>query len=47
MQFADVAWRGKAAKANGTGLEGLSSSGKVIFFLFLVGAGGVVPVFGF
>lgn len=40
MQFADVAWRGKAAKADGVGLDGLNSSGKVrvcfphAFFIF-------------
>lgn len=29
MQFADFAWRGKGAKADGTGKEWLSTSGKV------------------
>lgn len=32
-QFGDVAWRGKADKANRMGLEGLTSSGKVTPFV--------------
>lgn len=29
MQFADFAWKGKGAKADGSGKEWLSTSGKV------------------